>query len=202
MQVDNRTYDLEDIPMADDIKRIISDTDKAMQKAIDAMEGDFASIRTGRASPHLVDKLQVDYHGTHVPLQQLASVSVPEAQVLMIRPYDPGSLKLIEKANQASDIKLTPTNDGKVVRLVIPPLTQERRKELAKLVSRRVEEAKVALRNVRRDHMEKLKELEDKDVISEDEHKRGKQDLENLIHRFSAKADELGGRKEKEILEM
>jgi ribosome recycling factor len=188
--------------MADDIKRIIHDSEKVMQKSIDAMDADFQSIRTGRASPHLVDKLTVEYHGAHVPLQQLASVSVPEAQIIMIRPYDPGTLKLIEKAIQASDIKLTPTNDGKVVRLVIPPLTQERRKELAKVVSRRVEEAKVSLRNLRRDSMEKLKELEDKDIIGEDEHKRGKQELENLTHRFSAKADELGGRKEKEILEM
>src|SRR5665811_1978359 len=99
--------------MADDIKRITSDSEKVMQKALDVMEADFASIRTGRASSHLVDKVQVDYHGTHVPLQQLATVSTPEAQVLMIRPFDPGSLKLIEKAIQASDIKLTPTNDGK-----------------------------------------------------------------------------------------
>jgi ribosome recycling factor len=188
--------------MADDIKRVTHDSELAMQKSIDAMDADFQSIRTGRASPHLVDKLTVEYHGAHVPLQQLASVSVPEAQIIMIRPYDPGSLKLIEKAIQASDIKLSPTNDGKVVRLVIPPLTQERRKELAKVVSRRVEEAKVALRNHRRESMERLKQLEDKDIISEDEHKRGKQELENLIHRFSAKADELGSRKEKEILEM
>jgi ribosome recycling factor len=137
-----------------------------------------------------------------VPLQQLASISVPEAQAIMIRPYDPSTLKLIEKAIQASDINLTPLNDGKVVRLNIPPLTQERRKELAKLVSRRVEEAKVALRNHRHENLEKLKKLEDKKIISEDEHKRGQKDLENLIHRFSAKADELGGRKEKEILEM
>jgi len=188
--------------MADDVKRILSDTEKVMQKAIDAMEGDFASIRTGRASPHLVDKLQVDYHGTHVPLQQLASISAPEAQKLMIRPYDPGTLKLIEKAIQASDINLTPTNDGKVVILSIPPLTQERRKELAKVVSKRVEETKVALRNHRREGMEKLKGMEDDDKINEDQHKRGKQDLESLIHKYSAKADELGGRKEKEILEM
>ncbi len=188
--------------MADEIKRILSDTEKTMQKTLDAMEGDFASIRTGRASPHLVDKLQVDYHGTHVPLQQLASISTPEAQKLMIRPYDPGTLKLIEKSIQASDINLTPTNDGKVIMLTIPPLTQERRKELAKVVSRRVEEAKVSLRNHRRESMEKLKSLEDDDQINEDQHKRGKQDLENLIHKYSAKADELGGRKEKEILEM
>ncbi|MCL5997673.1 MAG: ribosome recycling factor [Chloroflexi bacterium] len=188
--------------MADDMKRMMLDTEKAMQKSIDAMDNDFQSIRTGRASTHLVDKLQVEYHGAHVPLQQLASISVPEPQVIMIRPYDPGALKLIEKAIQLSDLRLTPNNDGKIVRLVIPPLTQERRKELAKLVSKRVEEAKVALRNVRRESMEKLKGFEDKDIISEDEHKRGKQDLENLIHRFSAKADELGQRKEKEILEM
>ena len=202
MQVDFRTYDLEDIPMAEDMKRMMLDTEKAMQKSIDAMDNDFQSIRTGRASTHLVDKLQVEYHGAHVPLQQLASISVPEPQIIMIRPYDPGALKLIEKAIQLSDLRLTPNNDGKIVRLVIPPLTQERRKELAKLVSKRVEEAKVALRNVRRESMEKLKGFEDKDIISEDEHKRGKQDLENLIHRFSAKADELGQRKEKEILEM
>jgi ribosome recycling factor len=202
MQVEFRTYDLEDYLMADDIKRIMLDTEKAMQKSIDAMDADFQSIRTGRASTHLVDKLQVEYHGAHVPLQQLASISVPEPQMIMIRPFDPGALKLIEKAIQVSDLKLNPNNDGKVVRLVIPPLTQERRKELAKVVSRRVEEAKVALRNVRRDSMDKLKSLEDNDVINEDEHKRGKQDLENLIHRFSTKADELGQRKEKEILEM
>jgi ribosome recycling factor len=202
MKAEFRTYDLEELLMADDIKRIISDTDKAMQKSIDAMEVDFLSYRTGRASAHLLDKVQVDYHGTHVPLQSLATVSTPEAQVIMIRPFDPGTLKLIEKAIQASDIKLTPTNDGKVVRLVVPPLTQERRKELAKLVSKRVEEAKVALRTHRHENLDKLKKLEDKKLISEDEHKRAQKELENLIHRFTAKADELGGRKEKEILEM
>ncbi len=188
--------------MADDIKRIASETDKDMQKSIDAMEVDFQSYRTGRASPHLVEKLMVDYHGTDVPLQQLATISIPEAQVIMIRPFDSGALKLIEKAIQASDLRLTPNNDGKVVRLNIPPLTQERRKELARMVSKRVEEAKVALRVHRHESQEKLKKLEDKKLISEDEHKRAKQDLENMIHRYSAKADELGNRKEKEILEM
>ena len=144
----------------------------------------------------------VDYHGSPVALQQLASVSVPEAQTIMIRPYDPSTLKAIEKAILSSDLKLTPNNDGKVVRLNIPPLTQDRRKELARLVSRRVEEAKVALRNHRRDAMERLKKLEDDDVISEDEHKRAQKDIENLVHKFMARADEAGKRKESEILEI
>lgn len=188
--------------MADSIKQVHSDCEKAMQKSIDAMEVDFQSIRTGRASTHLLDRVMVDYHGSPVSLQQLASVSVPEAQVIMIRPYDPSTLKAIEKAILTSDLKLTPNNDGKVVRLNIPPLTQERRKELAKLVSRRVEEAKVALRNHRREAMERLKKLEDDDVISEDEHKRAQKDIENLVHKFIAKADEAGKRKESEILEI
>jgi len=188
--------------MADTVKQVHNDTDKAMQKSIDSMEIDFQSVRTGRASVHLVDKLTVDYHGSDVPLLQLASISVPEPQMIMIRPYDPTTLKTIERAILASDLKLTPNNDGKVIRLNIPPLTQERRKELAKLVAKRVEEAKVALRNHRREAMEHLKKLEDDKVIPEDEHKRAKQDIENLMHRYTAKADELGTRKEKEILEM
>jgi ribosome recycling factor len=201
--------------MPDEIKRIISDTEKAMQKSIDAMEVDFQSYRTGRASPHLVEKVLVDYHGTHVPLQQLATINVPEPQVIMIRPFDPGTLKLIEKAIQASDIKLTPIDDGKIIRLNVPALTQERRKELAKMVSKRVEEAKVALRNHRHESLVKIEKFDHQDkkkssdkkgnsdkTLSEDDIKRGKQELESLIHRFSVKADELGGRKEKEILEM
>ena len=188
--------------MADSTKQVHADSEKAMQKSIDSMETDFQSIRTGRASTHLLDRLMVDYHGTPVSLQQLASVSVPEAQIIMIRPYDPSTLKAIEKSILASDLKLTPNNDGKVVRLHIPPLTQERRKELAKVVGKRIEEAKVALRNHRREAMERLKKLEDGDVISEDEHKRAQKEVEALVHKYSAKADELGKRKEGEILEM
>ncbi|HEY3289795.1 MAG TPA: ribosome recycling factor [Anaerolineae bacterium] len=188
--------------MADEIKRIATDTDKAMQKAVDAMEQDFQSYRTGRASPHLVEKMLVDYHGTDVPLQQLATITVPEAQMIMIRPFDPGAMKLIEKAIQLSDLKLAPHNDGKAVYLKIPPMTQDRRKELAKTISKRVEEAKVELRARRHETLEKYKKLEDKKLISEDEHKKAKQELETMIHKYSTKADELGNRKEKEILEM
>ncbi len=188
--------------MVDSIKQVHSDCEKAMQRSIDAMEVDFQSIRTGRASTHLLDRVMVEYHGSPVSLQQLASVSVPEAQVIMIRPYDPTTLKAIEKAILASELKLTPQNDGKVLRLNIPPLTQERRKELAKLVSRRVEEAKAGLRMHRRKAIEHLKKLEDDGTISEDEHKRAQKEIENLVHKFMVKADEAGKRKENEILEM
>ena len=188
--------------MADSTKLVHADAEKAMQKSIESMEVDFQAIRTGRASVHLLDRIMVDYHGTPVSLQQLASVSTPEAQLILIRPYDPSVAKAIEKAILASDLKLTPNNDGKVVRLNIPPLTQERRKELAKVVGKRVEEAKVALRNHRREAMERLKKLEDDDIISEDEHKRAQKEIEGLVHKFTAKADESGKRKEGEILEI
>jgi ribosome recycling factor len=188
--------------MADEVKGVLKDIEKEMEKSVEAMEADFQTIRTGRASPALVEKLPVEYYGSHVPLQQLATINVPEPQVIMIKPFDPTTLKVIEKAITVSDIKLTPNNDGKVIRLNIPPLTQERRKEIAKLVHRRIEEAKVSIRNHRRDGMEMLKDYEDEDIINEDDHKRGKQEIETLTHRFTAKADELGVRKEREIMEM
>jgi ribosome recycling factor len=188
--------------MADEVKGVLKDIEREMDKSIESMELDFQSIRTGRASPALVERLHVEYYGSHVPLQQLATITVPEPQVIMIKPFDPTTLKVIEKAISVSDLKLTPNNDGKVVRLNIPPLTEERRREIAKVVHRRVEEAKVSIRNHRRVGMDMLKEFEDKGVINEDDHKRGKQDLENLTHRFTAKADEFGARKEREIMEM
>jgi ribosome recycling factor len=188
--------------MADEVKGVLKDIEKEMERSVEAMESDFQSVRTGRASPALVEKLPVEYYGSHVPLQQLATINVPEPQVIMIKPFDPTTLKVIEKAITVSDIRLTPNNDGKVIRLNIPPLTQERRKEIAKIVHKRIEEAKVSIRNHRRDGMEMLKEYEDEDIINEDDHKRGKQEIENLTHRFTAKADELGARKEREIMEM
>jgi ribosome recycling factor len=188
--------------MADEVKGIHRDIEKEMERSIESMESDFQSIRTGRASPALVEKLHVEYYGSHVTLQQLATITVPEAQTIMIKPFDPTTLKLIEKAITVSDLKLTPNNDGKVIRLNIPPLTQERRKDITKLVHKRLEEAKVSIRNHRRDGMDMLKEYEDEDMINEDEHKRGKQELENLTQKFIARADELGERKEREIMEM
>ncbi|MBX7212766.1 MAG: ribosome recycling factor [Thermoflexales bacterium] len=173
-----------------------------MNKAIEAMDNDFHAIRTGRASPALVEKLQVEYYGSHVALQTLATISVPEPQMLLIKPFDPGTIRIIEKAISASDLKLTPNTDGKVVRLVLPPLTLERRREIARHVHKRLEEAKVQIRNQRRDAMEMLKEYEEGDLISEDDHKRGKQEIENLTHKMTAHADEVAARKEKEITEL
>lgn len=188
--------------MADEVKSVIKEIEKEMERAIHAMENDFQGIRTGRASPALVERIPVEYYGTQVPLQQLATITVPEAQVIMIKPFDPTTLKAIEKAISASDVKLTPNNDGKVIRLNIPPLTEERRRDIVKLVHKRLEEAKISIRNHRREGMEMLKALEDDKRITEDDHKRGKQELENLTHRFTARADELGARKEREIMEI
>lgn len=184
------------------IKETLKEAETRMKGAIQALEENLAGIRTGRASPALVERLQVEYYGVPTPLMQLASISAPEPRVLMIRPFDTSSLRLIEKAIMASDLGLTPNNDGKVIRLNIPPLTQERRKDITKLVHKRIEEAKVSVRNHRRDGMDMLKEYEEDDLINEDDHKRGKQELENLTHKFTARADELGARKEREIMEM
>jgi ribosome recycling factor len=188
--------------MSDEIKGLIKDLDSSMSKSIDSMEADFQGFRTGRASTGLVEKLQVEYFGSDVPLLQLASCSVPEAQVIMIKPFDPSTLKAIEKAISTSDLKLTPNNDGKVIRLNIPPLTQERRRDIVKLVHKRMEDARVAMRNHRRDAMDMLKEMEDEDMISEDDHKRGKEEVETTTKRFNARIDELGAKKEREVMEI
>lgn len=188
--------------MSDEIKGVIKDVEKSMEKAIESMEMDFQSMRTGRASSALVERLQVEYYGSDVPLQQLASITVPEAQTIMIKPFDVTTLKAIEKAISMSDLRLTPNNDGKVIRLNIPPLTQERRKDIVKLVNKRMEEARVSIRNHRRDAMDMLKEMEDEDMISEDDHKRGKEDVEKVTHRFNERVDELGARKERDVMDM
>jgi ribosome recycling factor len=146
--------------------------------------------------------MQVEYYGSWVSLQSLAAISVPEAQVIMIRPFDIGSLKMIEKAIAESDLKINPHNDGKVIRLNIPPLTQDRRKDLAKQVGKRVEEAKISIRNARREAMEMMKELEDEKMISEDDHKRGKEELEKVTKSYIEKGDEHGQRKEREIMDL
>lgn len=188
--------------MSNEVKEIVRDIEQAMQKSIEAMEHDFQSMRTGRASPALVERIQVEYYGSDVPLLQLASISIPEPQVILIKPFDPSTLKAIEKGISNSDIKLTPNNDGKVIRLTIPPMTQERRREMVKLVHKRLEEAKVSMRNSRRDGMDMLKEYENEDMISEDEHKRGKEELEALTKRMTDKADEASARKEREVMEL
>jgi ribosome recycling factor len=188
--------------MSDETKSVIKDLESGMVKSIESMESDFHSFRTGRASSALVEKLHVEYYGSDVPLMQLATITVPEAQVIMIKPFDVSTLKAIEKAISTSDLKLNPNNDGKVIRLNIPPLTQERRRDIVKLVHKRMEEGRIALRNQRRDAMDMLKEMEDEDMISEDEHKRAKEEVEAVTKRYTGRIDEVGARKEREVMDL
>ena len=172
-----------------------------MQKTVGALEAGLRTIRTGRASPALVERVKVEYYGTPTPLNQLAVISAPEPQLLTIRPYDPGSLGDIERAILTSELGLTPSNDGRIIRLPIPRLTEERRRDLAKLVRQRVEEAKVGLRNIRRECLDDLREFDKEKLISEDDFFRGKDDLQELTNRYSEQLDEVGARKQREILE-
>ena len=182
-------------------KEILREGEGLMKKAIDALEGDLRSIRTGRASPALVERVQVEYYGTLTPLNQLATISTPEPQLLTIRPYDPGSLADIERGILKSELGLTPSNDGRIIRLPIPRLTEERRQELAKLVRQRIEEAKVALRNIRRETLDDLREFEKEKLIPEDDFYRGKEDIQDLTDRYAKQVDEISARKQREILE-
>jgi ribosome recycling factor len=184
------------------LKEAHNEAEERMKGAIEALEEDLGGIRTGRASPALVDKLQVEYYGTPTPLMQLASISVPESRMLMIRPFDAATLRSIERAIQASDLGLTPNNDGKVIRLNLPPLTQERRHDLVRLVHNRLEEARVALRNIRRDGIKDLREFEHEKLISEDELEKGEDDLQKLTEKYINSVNEIGMHKEKEIMEV
>jgi ribosome recycling factor len=173
-----------------------------MQKSVEALQDDLMSIRTGRASPALVERLPIEYYGTPTPLNQMASIAAPEPRLLVIRPWDPSSLRDIERAILASDLGLTPMNDGVLIRLNIPRLTEERRRELVKVVSRRVEEARVAIRNLRRDALQDLKEFEKEKMISEDDFFKGKDKVQELTDEFVAKIDVIGQRKEEEVMEI
>lgn len=184
------------------LKEAHNEAEERMKGALEALEEDLAGIRTGRASPALVEHLLVEYYGAPTPLMQLATISVPESRLLMIRPFDATTLRSIERAIQASDLGLTPNNDGKVIRLNLPPLTQERRHDLVKLVHNRLEEARVAARNVRRDGIKDLREFEHEKLISEDELEKGEEDLQKLTDRYIELVNEIGERKEKEIMEV
>jgi ribosome recycling factor len=173
-----------------------------MKGSVQALEEDLAAIRTGRASPALVEKLQVEYYGVPTPLIQLASIGVPEPRSLLIRPFDPTTLKAIEKGILASDLGLTPNNDGKAIRLNLPPLTEERRRDLVKIVRNRVEDARVSIRNVRRDSIKDLREFEHEKLISEDDLKRGEDELQKITDEFINDVNEMGERKEVEVMEV
>jgi ribosome recycling factor len=183
------------------IKDVMDDAEARMGKAIDALRRDLATIRTGRASPSLVERLPVDYYGSFTPLNQLAGISVPEPRMLVIQPWDRGSMAAIEKAIMKSELGLNPTNDGQVVRIAIPPLTEERRKQLVKLVHGHVEDGKVALRNIRRDAMTHVKELLTEKLIGEDDERRAEHQVDEMTKRFVSDAERVGKAKEQEVLE-
>ncbi|MCP4396263.1 MAG: ribosome recycling factor [bacterium] len=184
------------------LQDVYKDTESQMQKVIDSLKRDFAGIRTGRASVGLLDGIMVDYYGTQTALNQMATLSVPENSLIVIQPWDMSVIKQVEKAILRSDLGITPSNDGKVIRLAVPPLTEERRKELAKLVKKRSEEKKVALRQVRRDANDMLKALEKDKDLTEDELHQGQDHVQKITNKYVKTADELSSAKETEILEI
>jgi ribosome recycling factor len=172
-----------------------------MDGAVEALRSDLAAIRTGRASPALLERIRVDYYGTPTPLQQLATISVPEPNLLLIRPWDRSLLGAIERSILASDLGLTPMNDGQVIRLALPPLSEERRRELARQVAKRVEEAKVAVRNIRRDALNELKEMQNEKLITEDDFYEGRDKLQKLTDDYVKRLEEIGEQKQQELME-
>jgi len=186
----------------DEIKSMLKDAEVRMHGAIVSLSDDLAGIRTGRASPALVEKLPVEYYGAPTPLMQLATISVPEPRSLMIKPFDAASLKEIERAIRTSDLGLNPNSDGKVIHLNLPPLNEERRRELVKHMHHRLEEARIAVRNIRRDLHNDMREFEKEKMITEDDLKRGEEDLQKLTDKHVEEIAKLGQNKEKEILEV
>ena len=184
------------------IDDFLADAKRRMDRSIDATHQEFNSIRTGRASPGLLDRINIDYYGTPTPLRSLATVAAPEPRLLTVQPFDPGSTKSIERAIQESDLGLTPSNDGKVIRLPIPALTEERRKELVKVVRRVGEDGKVAIRNVRRDVMQHLRDLVTKGEVGDDEERRAEQQVQKLTDEHTKSIDDLLKVKEAEIMEV
>ena len=184
------------------IDDFLSDANRRMDKSVEAAAHELNTVRTGRASAALLDRIQVDYYGQSTPLNQLATINVPEPRMLTVQPYDPSSLKMIERAIQESDLGLTPSNDGKIIRLPIPQLTEERRKELVKVVRHLAEEGRVAIRNVRRDVMHDLKELVRTGDVGDDEERRAEEKAQKLTDDHVKRVDELLKRKEEEIMEV
>jgi ribosome recycling factor len=182
--------------------KLVKATKEKMQRSLEATERDFTGIRTGRATPALLDRLKVEYYGTEMPVNQVATISVPEPRQLLISPWDKSILPHIEKAIFASDLGLTPSSDGSVIRLEIPTLTEERRKDLTKLVHAKAEEHRVAIRNLRREANETLEKMEKKDHLSEDDVERGKREVQKLTDEFIARIDEATEKKVAEIMEV
>jgi len=184
------------------VDELLTELNSRMQKAVDGLAKELATIRAGRATPSLLDNVVVEYHGSPVPLYQLATMSTPEANLIVVQPWDRTSLRDIEKAILAANIGLNPANDGNLIRLVIPPLSEERRIELVKLVSRKIEERRIAIRNIRRDGIEKLREMEKSKEISQDDLKSNTKKIDQLTEACVDQVNELGENKEREILEI
>ncbi|HEY2601236.1 MAG TPA: ribosome recycling factor [Thermoleophilaceae bacterium] len=188
--------------MSELIDELLADAGERMQRSVEATRNEFSTVRTGRASPHLLDRIDVDYYGAVTPLRQLANISASEARLLTVTPYDKSSIKAIEKSIMESDIGLTPSNDGAVIRLTIPELTEERRKELVKVVHGIAEEGRVGIRNVRRDIMHDLRELKKEGEVGEDEERRAESELQKLTDKRIGEIDTFLSGKEEEILEV
>ena len=184
------------------IKDILTSAENRMRSAIQVLHDDLSAIRTGRASPALVEKLPIEYYGTPTPLLQLASIGVPEPRTITIKPFDPSTLKVIEKAIQTSDLGLNPNNDGKVIHLNLPPLNEERRRDLVKQVHHRLEESRIAVRNVRRDSLNDMRDFEKEKLITEDDLESGEEELQKLTDRFIEEIAQQGKNKETEIMEV
>ncbi|MDO5537221.1 MAG: ribosome recycling factor [Desulfovibrionaceae bacterium] len=185
-----------------DMDILFLDAEERMSKAVASLDKEFAKLRTGRATTALVDNIKAEYYGTPTPISQMASVTVPDSRTITIQPWDKSGFSAIEKAILKSDLGLTPINDGKIIRITIPALTEERRKELVKVARKYVEDAKVAVRNVRRDANDSLKKMEKEKEISEDERKKGEEDVQKLTDKYVALLDKSSAAKEKEILEI
>ena len=183
-------------------KKIIDSAEDKFKKTLDALKKEYGTLRAGRAAPSLLDKVMVDYYGTPTPVNQVANVTVPEPRIILIKPYDKGSLKDIERAIQKSDLGLTPNSDGTAIRLAIPQPTQERRKEIVKVVNKKAEEAKVAMRNIRRDANDAIKKLEKGKEITEDDRKDGETKVQKMLDKYIKQVDEVKSSKEKEVMEV
>lgn len=184
------------------MQEVLKKNDERMQRRINHLEDELRSIRAGRANPNVLNKVMVDYYSTMTPVNQLAAVSVTEARTLTIQPYDASILRGIEKAIQMSDIGINPQNDGKVIRLIFPPLTEDKRKEIAKEISHIAEDSKVQIRNVRRDTIEKLKDMKKKGDLTEDDLKQGEKKVQKSTDNFIKQVDEIADKKKKEIMEI
>ena len=183
-------------------KKIIDGAEDKFKKTLDALKKEYGTLRAGRAAPSLLDKVMVDYYGTPTPVNQVANVTVPEPRIILIKPYDKGSLKDIERAIQKSDLGLTPNSDGTAIRLAIPQPTQERRKEIVKVVGKKAEESKVAMRNIRRDANDAIKKLEKSKEITEDDRKDGETKIQKMLDKYIKQVDDVKSAKEKEVMEV